>query len=283
MPKLYVVGTPIGNLEDVTLRGLRVLRDVGLVAAEDTRVSRRLLSYYDVHTRLTSFNEHNQGAKIPEIMAALADGADVALVSDAGMPGVSDPGQALVRAAASAGYEVVVAPGASAVTAAVAASGLVSDGFVYVGFLPRQQGERVSALRALARERRALVAFETPHRLRRALGDMLEALGDRRVAVCREMTKLHEEIFRGSIGEAIAYFQEPRGEFTLVIEGAIEEAGDADAMEADAAEMLGELRRRGVGAREAVDEAMAATGLSRRVVYRMWVATGDEGRGDTRG
>lgn len=282
MAKLYVVGTPIGNLEDVTLRGLRVLREVGLVAAEDTRVSRRLLSHYDVHTRLTSFNEHNQGVKVPEIMAALATGEDVALVSDAGMPGVSDPGQALVRAAADAGYEVVVAPGASAVTAAVAASGLVADGFVYVGFLPRKQGERVSALRALARERRTLVAFETPHRLRRALGDMLEALGDRQVAVCREMTKMHEEVFRGSIGDAIAYFQEPRGEFTLVIEGAGDEAGDAGAMEADAADMLGELRGRGVGAREAVDEAMAATGLSRRVVYRMWVATGDEGRGYTR-
>ena len=277
MAKLYVVGTPIGNLEDVTLRGLRVLREAGLIAAEDTRVSRRLLSYYDVHTRLTSFNEHNQGAKIPEIMAALADGADVALVSDAGMPGVSDPGQALVRAAADAGYEVVVAPGASAVTAAVAVAGLATavDGFVYVGFLPRKRGERVSALRGLARERRALVAFEAPHRLRRALGDMLEALGDRRVAVCREMTKIHEEVFRGNIGEAIAYFQEPRGEFTLVIDGASEEAGDAGAMEDQAAEMLGELRRRGVGAREAVDEAMAATGLSRRVVYRMWVATGE--------
>lgn len=276
MAKLYVVGTPIGNLEDVTLRGLRVLREVGLVAAEDTRVSRRLLSHYDVHTPLTSFNEHNQEAKVPEIMAVLADGADVALVSDAGMPGVSDPGQALVRAAASAGYEVVVAPGASAVTAAVAASGLVSDGFVYVGFLPRKQGERVSALRALARERRALVAFETPHRLRRALGDMLEALGDRRVAVCREMTKVHEEVFRGSIGEAIEYFQEPRGEFTLVIEGESEGVGDVGALEADAAEMLGEMRRRGVGAREAVDEAMATTGLSRRVVYRMWVASEDD-------
>ena len=275
MATLYVVGTPIGNLEDVTLRGLRVLREAGLIAAEDTRVSRRLLSYYDVHTRLTSFNEHNQEGKIPEIMAALADGADVALVSDAGMPGVSDPGQALVRAAADAGYEVVVAPGASAVTAAVAASGLVADGFVYVGFLPRKQGERVSALRALARERRALVAFEAPHRLRRALGDMLEALGDRRVAVCREMTKLHEEVFHGNIGEAIAYFQEPRGEFTLVIEGASDEVVDAGAMKAEAAEMLGEMRRRGVGARDAVDEAMAATGLSRRVVYRMWVATGE--------
>lgn len=278
MAKLYVVGTPIGNLEDVTLRGLRVLREVGLIAAEDTRVSRRLLSYYDVHTRLTSFNEHNQGAKIPEIVAALTDGADVALVSDAGMPGVSDPGQALVRAAADAGYDVVVVPGASAVTAAVAAAGLATaaDGFVYVGFLPRKQGERVSALRALARERRALVAFETPHRLRRALGDALEALGDRRVAVCREMTKLHEEVFRGSIGDAIAYFQEPRGEFTLVVEGASDGAADVGAMEADAADMLEELRRRGVGAREAVDEAMAATGLSRRVVYRMWVATGDD-------
>lgn len=276
MPKLYVVGTPIGNLEDITLRALRVLREVGLIAAEDTRVSRRLLSHYDIHTPLTSFNEHNQAAKIPAILAALAE-ADVALVSDAGMPGVSDPGQALVQAVADAGYEVVVIPGASAVTAAVAVSGLATavDGFVYVGFLPRKQGERISVLRSLARERRALVAFETPHRLRKALDDMLEALGDRRVAVCREMTKLHEEIFRGSIGEALAYFQEPRGEFTLVIEGASEGAADAGARENDAAEMLAELRRRGVGAREAVAEAMAATGLKRREVYRLWVAAGE--------
>lgn len=275
MPRLYVVGTPIGNLEDITLRGLRALREAGLIAAEDTRVSRRLLSHYDIHTPLTSFNEHNQAAKIPAIIAALAEG-DVALVSDAGMPGVSDPGQALVQAVADAGYEVVVAPGASAVTAAVAVSGLsAADGFVYVGFLPRKRRERISALRSLARERRALVAFETPHRLRKALGDMLEALGDRRVAVCREMTKLHEEAFRGNIGEALAYFQEPRGEFTLVIEGASEGAAEGGARVDDAAEMLAELRRRGAGAREAVAEAMAATGLGRRDVYRLWVAIGE--------
>ena len=284
MAKLYVVGTPIGNMEDVTLRGLRALREVGLVAAEDTRVSRRLLSHYDVRARLVSFNEHNQGGRIPEIVAALAEGKDVALVSDAGMPGVSDPGQALVAAAGDAGYEVVVVPGASAVTAAVAVSGIaMADGFVYVGFLPRKRGERVSMLRSLARERRALVAFESPHRLRRALGDALEALGDRRVAVCREMTKVHEEVFRGSLGEAIAYFEEPRGEFTLVIEGASDEAADGGALVDEAAEMMAELWGRGVGARDAVDEVMAATGLGRRDVYRMWVATGDEGRGDTRG
>ena len=286
MAKLYVVGTPIGNMEDVTLRGLRALREVGLVAAEDTRVSRRLLSHYDIHARLVSFNEHNQGDRIPVIMAALAAGEDVALVSDAGMPGVSDPGQALVAAAGDAGYDVVVAPGASAVTAAVAVSGLVTavDGFVFVGFLPRKRGERLGALRGLARERRAVVAFEAPHRLQRALGDMLEALGGRRVAVCREMTKVHEEVFRGSVGEAIAYFEEPRGEFTLVVEGAGDDEADVGVVADEAAEMMGELRRRGVGARSAVDEVMAATGLGRREVYRMWVATGDdEGRGDTRG
>ena len=218
MPSLYIVATPIGNLEDITLRALRVLREVGLIAAEDTRVTRKLLSHYDIHTPLTSFNEHNQAARIPELLAALSEN-DVALVSDAGTPGVNDPGQSLVQAASNEGIPVVAIPGPSAVTSAVAVSGLVDEAFLYLGFLPRKQGERAKLLQSLVNETRPVVAFESPHRLRRSLKDMLAMLGDRRIAVCREITKLHEEAFRGSISDALAYFEQPKGEFTLVVEG----------------------------------------------------------------
>ena len=192
MPTLHIVSTPIGNLEDITLRALRILREVGLIAAEDTRVTRKLLSHYDIHTPLVSFNEHNQSARMPELLSALGE-MDVALVSDAGTPGVNDPGQALVRAATRAGFKVSPIPGASAVTSAVAVAGLVGEGFIYIGFLPRKKGERARLLGSLARERRAIVAFETPRRLRRSLEDILGSLGDRNIAVCREMTKRFEE------------------------------------------------------------------------------------------
>lgn len=271
MPSLYIIATPIGNLEDITLRALRLLSEVALIAAEDTRVTRRLLSRYDIHTPLTSFNEHNQAAKIPMLIAALAD-ADVALVSDAGTPGVNDPAQTLALTAHKAGCPVVAVPGASAVTAAVAVSGLASDGFVYLGFLPRKRGERVNLLKSLAKQQRALVAFESPRRLRQSLPDMLDALGDRRIAVCREMTKLHEEIFHGSVSEALAHFREPKGEFTLVVDGAADRRIDAAAIEVEAANMLDVLRRSGVRAKEAVGEVADATGLPRRRVYQLWLA-----------
>ena len=274
MPSLYIIATPIGNLEDITLRALRLLNEVALIAAEDTRVTRRLLSRYDIHTPLTSFNEHNQAAKIPMLIAALAD-ADVALVSDAGMPGVNDPAQALALAAHKAGNAVVAVPGASAVTAAVAVSGLAADGFVHLGFLPRKRGERVNLLKSLAHQRRALVAFESPRRLRQSLPDMLDTLGDRRIAVCREMTKLHEEIFHGSIADALHHFREPKGEFTLVVDGAADTRIDAAATEAEAANMLDVLRRSGVRAKEAVGEVADATGLPRRRVYQLWLADAD--------
>ena len=279
MPSLYIIATPIGNLEDITLRALRLLNEVALIAAEDTRVTRRLLSRYDIHTPLTSFNEHNQTAKIPMLIAALAD-ADVALVSDAGTPGVNDPAQALALAAHQAGYDVVPVPGASAVTAAVAVSGLAADGFVYLGFLPRKRGERVGLLKSLARQRRALVAFESPRRLRLSLPDMLDALGDRRIAVCREMTKLHEETFHGSIADALRHFREPKGEFTLVVEGAPDKRIDTAATEVAAAKMLDALRRSGVRAKEAVGEVADATGLPRRRVYQLWLADGNAAPND---
>ena len=270
MPVLYIVSTPIGNLEDITLRALRVLREVGMIAAEDTRVTRKLLSHYDIHTRLTSFNEHNQSARLPELLTTLQDN-DVALVCDAGTPGVNDPGRALVQSASCKGIEVVVIPGASAVTSAVALSGLVEEAFLYLGFLPRKKGERNALLASLALEHRPAIAFESPRRLQQSLIDILATVGDRRIAVCREMTKLHEEVFRGTVSEALEYFEQPRGEFTLVLEGkATGKQDDTDAKEL-ALSLLDGLRVQGAGARHAVEHVTAVTGLSRRQVYRMWL------------
>ena len=270
MPTLHIVATPIGNLEDITLRALRVLREVELIAAEDTRVTRRLLSHYDIHTRLTSFNEHNQSYRIRELLSVLRD-ADVALVSDAGTPGVNDPGQALVNAASEEGFSVVVVPGASAVTSAIAVSGLVDEAFVYLGFLPRRSGERRRLLRTLKGDVRPLIALDSPHRLRQSLQDALEVLGDRHVAVCREMTKLHEEVFRGGISDALKHFDKPRGEFTLILQGAlVQDENGADAVGL-ASSLLREMRLEGAGAKHAVSHVAAVTGLSRRQVYRMWL------------
>ena len=270
MPVLYIVSTPIGNLEDITLRALRVLREVGLIAAEDTRVTRKLLSHYDIHTRLTSFNEHNQSARLPELLTTLQDN-DVALVCDAGTPGVNDPGLALVQSASDKGIEVVVIPGASAVTSAVALSGLVEEAFLYLGFLPRKRGERNALLASLALEHRPAIAFESPRRIQQSLKDILKTIGDRRIAVCREMTKLHEEVFRGTVSEALEHFEHPRGEFTLVLEGkATGKQDDTDAEEL-ALSLLNGLRVQGAGARHAVEHVTAVTGLSRRQVYRMWL------------
>jgi len=226
MAELYLVATPIGNLEDITLRALRVLREVDLIAAEDTRTARKLLSHHGIRARLLSYNDHNKQARIPRILAALRQGA-VALVSEAGMPGISDPGQDLVAAAAEAGFPVVPIPGPSAVTAALAVSGLPTRQFTYLGFLPRRAGERRRLLASLAAEPRTIVAFESPHRLRPALADLLAVFGDRRIAVCRELTKAFEEVFRGRISDALERFPEPRGEFTLVIEGASTDVGAA--------------------------------------------------------
>lgn len=265
---MYIVATPIGNLEDITLRALRVLGEVGLIAAEDTRVTRRLLTRHHIDTPLTSYHEHNKHAKIPELLATLRD-TDVALVSDAGTPGVNDPGQELVSAAASEGCQVIGIPGASALTTAVAVSGIAMDGFVYLGFLPRKSGERKRLLESVVSESRALVIFETPHRLRSALMDALVVLGDRQIAVCRELTKLYEETFRGTISEAFEHFETPRGEFTLVISGGT--PADDDAPKTDPRPMLEELHRQRVTARDAVAQTSEVTGLGRRELYRIWV------------
>ena len=270
MPSLYIVATPIGNLGDITLRALRVLGEVGLIAAEDTRVTRKLLDRYDIHTPLTSYHEHNKLSKLPKLLATLVE-KDVALVSDAGMPGINDPGHELVHAAAKAGAPVVPLPDPSALTSAIAASGLPVEQFLYLGFLPRKRSQRRTLLDSLALEKRTLVVFETPHRLRAALGDILAALGDRRIAIGREMTKLHEEVFRGQASEALAHFAEPRGEFTLVIEGSGKEQSVASQQEAR--DLLARLRKEGLGAKESVAQITRNTGLPRREIYRLWLET----------
>lgn len=220
MGTLYLVATPIGNLEDLSPRALRVLQKVRLIAAEDTRVTRKLLTHFDVHTQLTSYFEHNKLSKLGPILAALAHG-DVALVSDAGTPAINDPGYELVKAALAAGHTISPIPGPSAPLAALAVSGLPTDSFLYLGYLPRKTSERKALAGQIAALPYTLIFLETPHRLLDSLADLESSLGDRRITVARELTKLHEQIWRGSISGARTYFaeNEPRGEFTLVLEG----------------------------------------------------------------
>jgi len=268
MPNLYVVATPIGNLEDISLRALRVLREVRLIAAEDTRKTKRLLKTYDIKTPMTSYHEHNEKAKLDYILNYLKEG-DVALVSEAGMPGVSDPGYELIGAANQSGIPVIPVPGPSAVITALVASGLPTDRFLYLGFLPRRAAARKQVLESVAQESGTLVILEAPHRLRQTLNDLRLVLGDRRLAVCRELTKLHEEVFRGAISQAAARFTEPRGEFTLVIEG-IRDA-DKPILNKDIEKQLGDMYQRRIKAREAIASVAAETGLSRRELYRAWL------------
>ncbi len=275
MPTLFVVATPIGNLEDVTLRALRVLRQASLIAAEDTRTTRKLLAHHGIRSRLLSYNEHNKAARIPRLLQALRDG-DVALVSEGGTPVISDPGLDLVSAALGVDFDVVPIPGPSAVTAALAVSGLPARQFTYLGFLPRRSGERRRLFASLRHDPRTIVAFESPHRLRRSLSDMHAEWGDRRLAVCRELTKVFEEVFRGSVSQALERFAEPRGEFTLIIEGATSAAhGEpVEPRAADAARReLARRRRAGQPAKRAVTEVAQTYGLPKRQVYRMWLET----------
>jgi 16S rRNA (cytidine1402-2'-O)-methyltransferase len=268
MPVLYVVATPIGNLEDVTLRALRVLKEVGLIAAEDTRKTKRLLAAYGIKTRLTSYHEHSGKAKLTYLLDWLKE-KDLALVSEAGMPGISDPGYELIVAAAQRGIPVVPIPGPSAVVTALAVSALPTEQFTYLGFLPRRKGERTRLLKSIASELRTILVFEAPHRLLSTLNEMVETLGDRKIVIGREMTKIHEEVFRGTIREALEHFQQPRGEFTLVIEG---HKGVKEAMStSDLREELRRLHQQGVRAKEAISQLSPSTGLSKKELYRAWL------------
>jgi len=220
MSTLFLVATPIGNLEDISARALRCLREVRLIAAEDTRHTAKLLQRYDIHTPCISYHEHNKIVRLERVLDALQVG-DVALVSDAGTPALNDPGYELVRAVIAAHHEVSPIPGACAPIAALVASGLPTDAFLYLGYLPRKQGERQRQLAQVMELPYTLIFLETPHRLLESLEDLQSELGDRQISVGRELTKLHEEIFRGSLSEAKQHFTEypPRGEFTLVLRG----------------------------------------------------------------
>ena len=219
---LYLVATPIGNLEDITLRALRVLKEVDVIAAEDTRRTAKLLNHYDIHTTSTSFHVRNEAAKGARLLARLAAGASVAIVSDAGTPLLSDPGARLVRDARAAGIAVHAVPGPSAVLAGLVASGLAGDGFTFVGFPPPRARDRKRWLEQIAGEPRPVVLFEAPHRIKATLDDMAGVIGNRQVALCREMTKLHENCVIGPISDIAAHLGEPRGEYTIVLDAAPE-------------------------------------------------------------
>jgi len=268
MPTLYVVATPIGNLEDISLRALRTLREVKLIAAEDTRRTKRLLITYDIKTPVTSYHEHNKWTKLDYILGCL-DRGDVALVSNAGTPGIADPGYELIVAASQRGIPVVPIPGPSIVIMALVVSGLPTEKFVHIGFLPHKASGRRRLLESVADEYGTIVVMETPHRLLAALNDMLLVLGDRRIAVCRELTKVHEEVFRGRVSQAIEHFAEPRGEFTLVVEG--RGGKDKPQLTEDIDRQLHHLRQSGVTAKEAIAGVSRETGLSRKELYRAWL------------
>ncbi|MDR7521117.1 MAG: 16S rRNA (cytidine(1402)-2'-O)-methyltransferase [Armatimonadota bacterium] len=260
---LYLVATPIGNLEDITLRAVRVLREADVVACEDTRHTRGLLAHLGIRAAVLSLHEHNERTRIPQILGLLRAGKTVALVADAGMPVISDPGAALVAAASREGLRVVSVPGPSAVTAAVPLADFAVGQFAFVGFLPRQRGERRRLLESLVGLPMALVIFEAPHRVREALADLEDVFGGRRLLLARELTKRHEEVIRGTIAEVRAALRgPPRGEVTLVVEGAPEDAAPRRARAAG--------RKEGVGpqAPEEVLRRLLAEGLSRRDAAR---------------
>jgi 16S rRNA (cytidine1402-2'-O)-methyltransferase len=267
---LYVVPTPIGNLEDITLRALRTLRDVSLVLAEDTRHTRRLLAHFEIDTPLLSYHQHNKITRLERALQALGTG-DVALVSDSGTPSISDPGFELIEAVIEAGVPIDVLPGPSAITTAVVAAAIPAPGFLFVGFLPRRAGARRERLRRLSMLEYAIVLYEAPHRLLATLEDILSELGDRRMAAARELSKLHQEVLRGTVSDVARQFGrvEPRGEFTLVIAGRTDEPPEG---EVDIRALLAARRAAGQDRKTAVAAVVADTGISRNEAYRLWLS-----------
>lgn len=290
MGTLFLVATPIGNLEDITLRALRVLREARLIAAEDTRHTRTLLERYEITTPCISYHEHNKLARRDEILTALLEG-DVALVSDAGTPALSDPGFELVGACIEAGFVVSPIPGPSAPIAALVASGLSSERFAYVGFLPRRSAERRALLAEMADLTMTLVCFEAPHRLLESLSDMHAVLGERRAVVAGELTKRFEDLRRGNLSDLVRHFslQRPRGEYTLVVEGRPVGARKRDRLklqaapadseppsEAEIARRLRLLREQGQSGSIAARAVARELGLQKSVVYQVWLSLDSE-------
>lgn len=265
---LYIVATPIGNLEDITLRGLRILKEADLIAAEDTRHTRILLDHYGIRTSLTSYHEHNERAKAQELVGRLEKGANIALVSDAGTPAISDPGFRLVVTAIEAGVRVVPIPGASALTAVLSASGLPTDRFAFEGFLPAKQQQRRARLQALCRETKTLVFYEAPHRLRECLDDIREVLGDRETALAREVSKVHEEFLRGPVSQILRQIADRaiKGELTLVVAGWDQQATTAlEQVKQEASA----LAAQGMRVKEIAEVLGKKYGYSKKVIYRI--------------
>jgi 16S rRNA (cytidine1402-2'-O)-methyltransferase len=279
---LFLCATPIGNLEDITLRVLRVLREVDLIAAEDTRRTRKLLAHYDIHTPVVSYREHNHRQMARHLLNLLAGGQKIALVSDAGMPGISDPGEELVALVVSQGIPVVPLPGPNAALAALVASGLPASSFCFEGFLPAAAGARRRKLQELKGEKRTIIFYEAPHRLVESLSDMAEIFGERKIAVARELTKKFEEIWRGTLPRAVEYFRlnAPRGEFTLVVAGAGEGktagAEDEPWRQLTPVEHVYLLQSRGMDKKEAIREVARLRGMPRREVYNLVVRNAGE-------
>lgn len=265
---LFLVGTPIGNLGDITVRALELLREVDLIAAEDTRQTKKLLNHYNINKPITSYFEHNKQSKGPVLIQEILAGKKIAIVSDAGMPGISDPGSDLVKECIAEGIKVVPIPGPSAIITGLVASGLDTNGFVFGGFFPRENKEQQRVLNELSSEKRTIVFYESPHRLKKSLEIILENWGDRGCCVARELTKIYEEFARGLISHVLQYYKEAplKGEITLLIEGRKpQETGQASVEEAEHYFMT--LTAQGMDRKKAVKEAARVTGLPKRDLY----------------
>ena len=271
---LYLCATPIGNLEDMTFRVLRVLKEVDLIAAEDTRNSIKLLNHFEIDTPMTSYHEFNKFTKGPQLVDKLLAGTNIALITDAGTPGISDPGEHLVMLAREAGIPVTSLPGACACVTALTMSGLPTGRFAFEAFLPPDKKLRASRLKELQTETRTIILYEAPHRLVKTLEELKDALGDRRISVCRELTKKHETVFASTIGEALVYYQEnePRGECVLVIEGIaakeLEKAAQAEWQQISIEEHMQQYLDRGMEKKEAMKAVAADRGIGKRDVYQ---------------
>lgn len=271
--KLYLCATPIGNLEDITMRVLRTLREVDLIAAEDTRNSIRLLNHFEIKTPLTSYHEYNKIEKAYQLVEKMKEGKDVALITDAGTPGISDPGEELVRICYEEGIEVTSLPGAVACITALTVSGLGTRRFAFEAFLPKDKKERAEVLKEMERDTRTLVVYEAPHHLIKTLRELEEVLGDRRITVCRELTKKFEEMRRCRLSDAVSYYetQEPRGEFVLVIEGKSREEIRREEKEnwenTTLKEHMAVYESQGMNRKEAMKAVAKDRGISKRDVY----------------
>lgn len=272
--KLYLCATPIGNLEDITMRVLRTLQEVDLIAAEDTRNSMKLLNHFEIKTPMTSYHEYNRIEKAHVLISKMQEGTNIALITDAGTPGISDPGEDLVRLCYEAGIEVTSLPGACACVTALTLSGLGTRRFCFEAFLPMEKKERQEILNELKEETRTIIVYEAPHRLVRTLGELLEALGNRRLTICRELTKKHETAFQTTLEEALEYYQEqePRGECVLVLEGKSREQVRLEQQQSwesiSIEEHMEQYLAKGMDRKEAMKQVAKDRGVSKRDIYQ---------------